>query len=92
MAYNPDKKYSTGIESNYLCITAYKIDRISEKILVELSYFAGTDRTYKKPVEKITQPIRLLTITNKSDILKEIYNELNNISPYKEYFEKDGIK
>ena len=92
MAYNPDKKYSTGIESEYCVLSGYKYDKLNDKIICDIAFFSGQDRTEKKPVEVKQVAIRMLNLNNKQDIIKEIYCELNNISPYKEYFEKDGIK
>lgn len=88
MAYNPDKKYDTGVESNYLCITEYRVDKLSDRILVKLSYFAGNNRLYKNPIENITQAIRMLQLNGKTDIIKEIYAELNKIEPFKTYYGK----
>jgi hypothetical protein len=73
-----------------MCIHSYKINKVDGYISVDLAYFHGDNRKDKKPLEIINIKIELLTLDNQNDILKLIYNKLNNISPLKEYYEQNG--
>ncbi len=85
MGYKLEKTYSNGVVSNYAMVSGYKVDRIDNTTLVTVSYFAGTERTGKKPVENVSIRLSNFNFSETSDIIDSIYSELNKISPYKEY-------
>ena len=90
MAYDPDKNYATGVKSNYCMISGYKFNKLENKVIVEISFFEGTDRSDKKPIEIKTVSLDACNFDSSLDYIESLYKELNKVNPYKDYFDNRG--